>query len=176
MWDLTRMGWLKSEHMFGKNDIMKLNLGSGKRNKVGYVNIDAIKHTDETIVGNILKLEYPNNSVDKILSSHVIEHLNKKEINTFFSECHRMLKINGELEIIAPCMLTIIKHFNNKTIDINYLDNFLYARHLHDYDYHKQGIYKEKLMLLCEINKLNVVEIKYGGNVIEPEIYLTAKK
>ena len=90
---------------------MKLNLGSGKRSMSGYENIDAIKHTPNTIVGNILCLNYLDNSVERIFSEHVIEHLDKNELEKFFSECRRMLVVGGELDLIAPSFLTILNKF-----------------------------------------------------------------
>ena len=54
---------------------MKLNLGSGQDNKEGYINIDAVGHTSDTVIGNILHLDYADGSIDKIQSHHVIEHL-----------------------------------------------------------------------------------------------------
>lgn len=170
------MGWLKSEHMFGKNDIMKLNLGSGKKNMVGYVNIDAISHTKETVIGDILNLTYGDESISHIYSSHVIEHLDKNELRRFFSECSRMLCKGGELELLAPSITLIINNFNAGLVDIDYVDDFLYALHLHQYDYHKQGIYKEKLERLCLEYGFNVNEISHINDIKTPEIHIISIK
>jgi predicted SAM-dependent methyltransferase len=155
---------------------MKLNLGSGKRNREGFINIDAVKQTDSTIVGNILNLDYEDGTIEHIYSSHVIEHLDKNEIKRYFSECHRMLIPNGIMELLAPSMLLIIKQFNNGKVDINYLDNFLYALQLHPYDYHKHGIYDEKLRKLCADYGFKISQISYNDIPREPEIYMLANK
>lgn len=138
---------------------LKLNLGSGKYNLGDYINIDAVKQTEDTVVGNILNLDYKDSTVDVISSSHVIEHLTTPELDRFFYECHRMLKIGGQLEIIAPCMATVISKYCKGEVNIKYLHDFLFALHEHEYDFHKQGIYKEKLELLCAKYKFKIVKL-----------------
>lgn len=166
--------------------MLKLNLGSGKRPMEGWQNIDAVKHTEETIVGDILNLLYKDESIEEIFSEHVIEHLDRNEANRFFSECNRMLKIGGLLEIVAPDMVGVINRFYNKQpfgeyntqlVDVDVLDNFLFALHKHPYDYHKQGIYKEKLERWCAEHNFEVVELRCQGQPhSENEIYLKARK
>lgn len=166
--------------------MLNLNLGSGKRNIDGYVNIDAIKQTEDTVVGDILNLNYKSGEVDKIFSEHVIEHLTRSELDMFFAECNRMLKQGGELELIAPCMITMIYKYVNKEnfgkyntifVDIVELENSLWGTHRHPYDYHKQGIYKEKLEMLCRTYGFVIQEIRCQDRVhSENEIYLLAIK
>ena len=156
---------------------MNLNLGSGERNREGYVNIDAVKRTDETIVGDILHLEYADGSVDKIFSEHVIEHFNRADLEIFFSECHRMLKQGGEIEFIAPCIKTWIQRYINGEIDIIHLDLFLYGPQLHPYDFHRVGIFNEMLIPLCERHGFEIVELIYQNRLHSPwEVYLRATK
>lgn len=170
----------------GSCTIMKLNLGSGERPLINYVNIDAIKHTDETVIGDILNLNYPDNSIDAIFSEHVIEHLDKPELDRFFSECQRLLKEGGKLELIAPDFIKVIHKYINKEkfgiynsqlVDIEFLDSLLYGPQRHPYDYHKQSIYKEKLETLCSKHKFKIVKIYYQDRIhSENEICLSAIK
>lgn len=165
---------------------MKLNLGSGKRPMADYINIDAVKHTPETVVADILHLNYPDNSVERIFSEHVIEHLDKPELEIFFSECRRMLVNSGELELIAPDFVKTIHKYVNKemfgpncpiVVDINFLDGLLYQGQEHLYDYHKQGIYKEKFERLCAKYNFEIIRIWYQDRPhSENEICLLAKK
>lgn len=128
---------------------MKLNLGCGKRNMAEFINIDAVKQTEETVVGDILDLEYPDNSVEEIFSEHVIEHLDKNEIVKFFSEIYRLLMPGGKIVLISPDMITAVEEYLIGIITIDVLDNRLFALHKHPHDYHKQGIYADKLKRLC---------------------------
>lgn len=156
---------------------MKLNLGSGKRNRDGFINIDAIKQTEDTVVANILSLTYDDNSIDHIYSSHVIEHLDKNEIKVYFKECSRMLKSGGIMEILAPCMTTVIDNYKNGKCTIDFLDDFLFARHLHEYDYHKQGIYEQKLKKLYTEYGFTITRIDYNDNAFsETEIHVIGQK
>ena len=155
--------------------MLKLNLGSGKKELDGYINIDAIKHSDTTIVADILNLDYSDNSVDEIYSEHVVEHLDKNELDLFFSEASRMLKLGGKLQIIAPSMRSVILAYVNKEININYLDNFLFALHEHKYDFHKQGIYKEKFEKLCNKYNFKIINISYRSTTVSNyEIFMEA--
>ena len=156
---------------------MNLNLGSGKRNRDGYVNIDAVRHTDETIVADILSLTYPDGSIDKIFSEHVIEHFNREDLERFFNNCHRMLKQGGELELIAPCIKTWIQRYVKGEIDITQLDLFLYGPQLHPYDFHRIGIFNEMLIPLCERHGFEIVDLHYQDRTHSFwEIYLRAIK
>lgn len=158
-----------------KDKILKLNLGSGKRNLDGFINIDAIEHTPQTVVGDILDLDYEDNVATELYSEHVIEHLDRKQLDLFFKECKRLLSFNGTMTIVGPCLLNTIQDYVDGLIDIVYLDNFMYALHEHEYDYHKQAIFKEKFEMLCERHKLNIIDIKYQTREREREIVLVAE-
>jgi len=140
---------------------MKLNLGSGKRNLEGFINIDAVKQTDTTTIGDILNLNYKDNSIDEIYSEHVIEHLTKIELNRYFTEANRMLVSGGRFNLIAPSMVSAIDLYLKDIENIDWLDSFLFANHIHEFDFHKQGIYKEKLFRLCKENGFNVISCEF---------------
>ena len=105
-----------------KNDMI-LDMGCNKGNLVKTlrnfsnkvygcdINKEAIK--DSNINGlkivSTEKLDYDNNFFDKIISSHVIEHINNLE-NTI-KEMERILKINGICVLIYP--FEIIRGSNN---------------------------------------------------------------
>ena len=159
---------------------MKLNLGCGKRLKKGFINIDISPQVDDVEQGDALNPEFKDKSVTVVCSEHFIEHLTKPELNRFFSECNRILIDGGKLTLIAPSMETSIMKYIEKKQTIKYLENLLFARHLHKHDYHKQGIYKEKLERLCAKYGFSVIKIYYqdrsslGGGA--DEIVLEAVK
>lgn len=91
--------------LLNKKDI-KLNLGSGKSNKIGYYSVDHLALDGVDIVADLNKSLnlIPDNSIQQIYSRHVFEHIvNFSELMT---ELHRITKPNGEIEIIVP-------HFSN---------------------------------------------------------------
>lgn len=57
---------------------MKLNIGCGLNILDGYINIDKVKTTPDTVVKDILNLDYPADSAEEIYLRHVIEHFLRK--------------------------------------------------------------------------------------------------
>ena len=79
-----------------------LNLGAGDNLISGATNVDCMAWSgiDEVVDLTVLPWKWSNNSVDKIYMIHTLEHFeNPKAI---LSECHRILKVGGILEIIVP--------------------------------------------------------------------------
>ena len=54
------------------------------------------------IIGNILSIGIKNETLDGIYNLGVMEHFNEGEIDTIFSEFHRILKKNGVIVIFWP--------------------------------------------------------------------------
>lgn len=44
----------------------------------------------------------PNDTVDVIYSSQMVEHLEHHELNSHLKDCHRMLSIGGVLRLGIP--------------------------------------------------------------------------
>ena len=86
---------------------IKLDIGCGP-NKVGcdWLGIDSIAYDGVDMVGDVFEVlaEIESESVDKIHTSHFLEHID--DLSRFLSECERVLKVGGDLEIIVP-------HFSN---------------------------------------------------------------
>jgi predicted SAM-dependent methyltransferase len=81
--------------------VVKLNLGSGKNLKKGYVNVDLYVDSAEVQHDlNIYPYPFEDNSVDFISASHIVEHL--KEPMDFFLEIQRILKVGGRALIVCP--------------------------------------------------------------------------
>ena len=104
----------------------KLNLGSGKDFKKGYVNIDFEDFSalgDNFVQHDLEKpLPFKDNSVDKIYSESCLEHL--YNLYGILDEIYRVSKPNAEVEIIVP-------HFTNNTYEFH-VRPFRYDM-LHDY-------------------------------------------
>ena len=79
-----------------------LNIGCGFNKMDGAINIDGFASCNPDFIWNLNLTPYPweSNSVDAIYAHHVIEHLD----NWWgaFTECARILKIGGTLEIRVP--------------------------------------------------------------------------
>lgn len=79
-----------------------LNLGCGTWKRSGYVNVDAFEQCKPDFIWNLDVTPYPweTNSVDGIVMTHVLEHLDNWW--EAFCECSRILKPGGFLQINVP--------------------------------------------------------------------------
>lgn len=59
-------------------------------------------------------IPYPDNSVDLIRMSHLIEHLTLEEAHRLCGELYRVLKPGGLARISTPDANLIIKHYRNR--------------------------------------------------------------
>jgi SAM-dependent methyltransferase len=58
-----------------------------------------------------LKIPYPNNSVEVLYSSHMIEHLDRREAEAFLLEVRRVLKPGGIVRLAAPDLAQLAKSY-----------------------------------------------------------------
>jgi predicted SAM-dependent methyltransferase len=80
---------------------IRLHLGCGSVHLEGYVNIDKYSPVADRKM-DAKKLDYPDNSVDEIFTSHMVEHLTYSEFMNALEEWRRVLKENGNLIIRCP--------------------------------------------------------------------------
>jgi len=81
----------------------KLHLGSGKKYKFDYINIDINEKNKPDIVRDLERgLPFDDNSVDKILTEHCLEHIAPEHLHFVMYEIWRVLKVDGEVEIVVP--------------------------------------------------------------------------
>ena len=86
--------------------MVNLNLGSGAKKIDGYINLDKFNTFKPDIVHDLEKFPYPfnDNSIDKIIMSHVLEHLgqNPDIFNNIMKELYRICKNGSVIDIIIP--------------------------------------------------------------------------
>jgi len=90
------------------NGKLKLNLGSGKDYREGFINIDNSPYIKKDLSFDLDTYPYPfhDNSVDFVLAMAVIEHL--EDMKAFMEEMHRILKPGGKLRFRVPLAFTHI--------------------------------------------------------------------
>ena len=81
---------------------LKLDLGCGNRKKEGFIGIDTVDHGQELIWDITNGIPFPDNSIEEIYSSHLLEHLNEDQIVDLFREIYRVLKPKGIFESRLP--------------------------------------------------------------------------
>lgn len=95
-----------------QDSLVKLNLGSFLDMFYdGWINIDILDLNDWATKGQAYEfkqhdvtknLPYADNSVDIIMSNHMLEHLTRKEGTKLMKECNRVLKPGGIIRISTP--------------------------------------------------------------------------
>jgi predicted SAM-dependent methyltransferase len=94
---------------------VKLNLGSGCRNIVGYTNVDLDPRAD--VHADIRKLPFDDESADEIMAIHVIEHFYRWEVEDVLKEWARVLKPGGKLVLECPDLAKIVRNLVNGGTD-----------------------------------------------------------
>lgn len=81
---------------------LKIHLGCGPRVIQGWVNIDQfpLKGAFYSDLKNPIKLD--SHSACFIHCEHVLEHIPREYVSSFFKECHRILAKNGCLRVVVP--------------------------------------------------------------------------
>lgn len=81
-----------------------LHIGCGEINSPEFINLDARPMSHVHIVSkNILNLRnIPNESLDMVYMSHVLEHVPRNQVSETIKEMHRVLKKGGVLRVSVP--------------------------------------------------------------------------
>lgn len=90
--------------MASRFDNIKLNLGCGKVQMVGYINIDIDPSLNPDIILDIghQPLPFEDNSVDAVRAFDVLEHVNMGCQIFVIDEIYRVLKPAGQFEHFTP--------------------------------------------------------------------------
>lgn len=125
--------------------MIKLHLGCFHKKIYGFLNIDIRKEVIPDVIDNCITLEkFENNSVDLILTVHMLEHCTRKEATRALTRWYEILKPGGEIYISVPDLERVFKDYIYYG-DLRRLQNFLYGSQKHPYDQHYTG-YDEKTL------------------------------
>lgn len=80
----------------------KINVGSGKDYREGYINIEPNEIFKSDMRVKIQDAEFEENSLDEILAQDVIDHLTYVQIKEQLRKFYKWLKPNGTLNIHLP--------------------------------------------------------------------------
>jgi len=131
---------------------IKLNLGSGENIIDGFENIDIFPHEGVT-VGKAEKLDYPDESVDLIYSSHLLEHYPRNVAPDVLSEWYRVLKVGAFLRIAVPDFAKIVEVYQ----DEGTIMNMLHGGQRDQNDFHNQSYDEDSLSkILTDTGFINI--------------------
>jgi glycosyltransferase involved in cell wall biosynthesis/GT2 family glycosyltransferase len=130
----------------------KVDLGSGDNPWLGYIHVDIqdIHHVD--IVTEVKDLPFPDNSIEILRNSHLIEHLHENEIDSYLREWNRVLEPNGVVRIICPDFMSICKGVGNGTISVEQGMLWMFGGKRSQYDFHFWCYTAETLIPILERN------------------------
>lgn len=96
-----------------KKEKIWLELGSGpKKGNNGWITVD---NFGADICHDLTKgIPLPDESVDLIYTSHMLEHIPFKDLVKFIKECFRVLKKKGHLSVCVPDASRYIKSYIDK--------------------------------------------------------------
>lgn len=131
-------GKKQAEKIIKQDEKICLEIGSGpKKGNDGWKTLDLYGICD--IYWDLLQpLPFPDNSITKIYSSHLLEHFCYPDLVKLLAECYRVLKPNGVFSVCVPNASIYIKgyfaeefkpreiyqpafYFNSKIDYINYV-------------------------------------------------------
>jgi predicted SAM-dependent methyltransferase len=100
--ETARKNFSKVKSLLAGGEPIKLEIGSGPERKIpGWTTADMCEGCD--LVLDLAKpLPFPDNSVEKIYSSHVLEHFYFNDLMKLLSECRRVLKPSGVFSASVP--------------------------------------------------------------------------
>ncbi len=140
---------------------IKLDIGCGDKKHEGFTGID-IRDCGQAIVWDVRDgIPLPDESVDFIWSSHVLEHFDNEEIEDVLREFYRVLKKEGVSQNILPHVLDPTAfYFDHKTfwneervktlVGVPGLEGFKVIKNMTTREMNNIGI----LELLFELKKL----------------------
>ena len=138
---------------------MKLNLGCGTSKIDGYVNVDIDPQCDPDEVFDFrLKLPYEDNSIEKIVMYHVIEHIEKKYHYDMLKEIHRVLQPEGELVLAFPEFTKVVQNWkDNKRGMRDFWEATIYGRQASPSDFH---------VSLMDTDQLSIHLVRHGFSIL----------
>ena len=125
----------------------KLHLGCGFKSFDGYINLDFIKTPATDYVLDARSLPFPDSSVNRIESYHMLEHTSKSSAIDMFAEWYRVLEIDGKLVVELPDFDNVLKEYlresDNEREDL--LLKYIFGSQRFDSDFHYWGWNFERL-------------------------------
>jgi predicted SAM-dependent methyltransferase len=82
-----------------------VNIGCGRNYVAGMINVDGnIMRKKDLWLDVTLGLPFPDNSIEGIYASHMIEHLSLKRVRKLFAEFYRVLKPGARVRLVVPSL------------------------------------------------------------------------
>ena len=121
---------------------MKLHIG-GKEIKEGWKILNIQKNDGVDFVGSITDLsQFKDDSIDEVYASHVVEHIDQKNIKKTLKDINRVLKKDGKFYISVPDLDILCKIFIEKKAPPKvkfHVMRMMFGGQTDEFDYHYFG-------------------------------------
>lgn len=125
---------LKVEALLAGKEPVRLEIGAGPDRKLpGWTTADQCEGCD-LIIDLMKPLPFPDNSVDMIYSSHVLEHFYFNDLMKLLAECRRVLKPTGVFSASVPNARIYIESYSSPSS----FDPAIYCRYSPAYNYNSK--------------------------------------
>ena len=153
---------------------LTLNVGCGNRTfdeyPVGYkcINYDERSGLSKVdVVGDVRKLDFPDNYFENILASDIIEHFKISETVSILKEWKRVLKVGGIIEFRMPNLRAICKKYIDGVHDAKMASWLLYGGQDYSGNFHYVGFDKASFGAECKAAGLVITSYsEVGFNMI----------
>lgn len=97
------------------SSFVKIELGSGtKSGKDGWITVDL---SGADIIWDLRRgIQMPDESVDRIYSSHLLEHIPYQQLIPFLRECRRVMKFDAEFSVCVPNFRLYVDAYKKKKL------------------------------------------------------------
>lgn len=151
-----------------------IDIGSGPQNRASQfpeydlVRVDIREDSKPDYRCDVRVLPFGNDEFDLVFSSHVLEHMPRKESESTLREWVRILKPDGKLILCLPNVMWALEQLQkNNGLPSNDVLNVLYGAQSYSYDFHYNAFTPECLtkMVLALNCKVTNLELQ-GYNII----------
>ncbi|MEW5867343.1 MAG: HAD-IIIA family hydrolase [Bacillota bacterium] len=160
--------WILRENGFTGNPqevfgLVRLNLGCGCDYRDGYVNVDIRTTVRTDICCSVDRLPFPDCNADYIVAKDVLEHFGRLEVESVLKEWVRVLKPQGEIEIITPNLEAICSGYLRGDFGTERLVELLYGTQDYPENTHKAGFDLKSMAVLMEKCGVEVLDVHSDG-------------
>ena len=96
----------------------RLNLGSNKKIRKGWINLDAQNLEGVDVVHDVMEspLPFDDGSIDEIYSSEFLEHIDFRMTRAVLAECYRVMRKGATMTISCPDIGKMCEYYANGQI------------------------------------------------------------
>lgn len=140
----------------------KLHLGCGPKHIPGFFHIDGLDFPHVDHVGAVDDLDFiPDDSVDLIFASHLLEHFGRKEYKSILASWFRPLKTGGVLRLGVPDFRAVARAYLDAKFEcsLEHITGLLVGGQKDQYDFHKMVF--DEVSLTTTLKDIGFSEIRH---------------